>query len=217
MNSIPWVHIHWHQTLNLNMNAPEWLNHGIHVYPLHPTTVECSKTWNPLTWPLSVPPEARKDDLGLLERTVLPKGVCQPQVIVNQRHGSWINSLGSFKMFQAVLKNICQAWESSPPMGCIKGIRDCCCGKRNNILNGVEGDAECFQMLPPPPRSNQLFVRLSLQKLLNEVQWKPCEKVWTNCIVPVVTLWEPSKSSVTSLPKSPQKSLVWWSWGTTNN
>lgn len=53
--------------------------------------------------PDPVPPEARKDDLGLLERTVLPKGVCQPQ-----RHGSWINSLGSFK-----LGNLPHLWGAS--------------------------------------------------------------------------------------------------------
>lgn len=107
----------WHLAFFwINMNAPEWLDHGIHVYPLHPTAVECSKTWNPLTWPLSVPPEARKDGLGLLERTVLPEGVCQPQVIVNQRHGSWINSLGSFKLFWKIFVKL----GNLPPRGASK-------------------------------------------------------------------------------------------------
>lgn len=93
----------------INMNAPEWLNHGIHVYPLHPTTVECSKTWNPLTWPRSTRSS---------EGWPWPSGKnCTSwRRLPTSRHGSWINSLGSFKLFWKIfvkLGNLPHLWGAS--------------------------------------------------------------------------------------------------------
>ena len=217
------------------MNAPEWLDHGIHVYPLHPTTVECSKTWNQLTWPLSVPPEARKDDLGLLERTVLPEGVCQPQ---GMDHGStrwvvsscfekYLSSLGIFPLGVHQKYSILLLWKTEQHRKWGRGgcrvlpnvvtttysyLSDCLF--KNSCVKWNESHAK--KVWPPPQNPGAYQFRNIGTTSFGRINQPYREAV--GCIVPVVTLWEPSKSSVTSLPKSPQKSLVCWSsGGTTNN